>query len=421
MRVTQKTKTLFILGGGFAGIRTAYLLSKKKLDLDITLVDREPFHALSSTFYEVATAFIPWEKEAISTVLKGSASVPYEKIVDGTSIKFLQGIVTNINSTERSFSLADGSSGQADFLVLALGSQIKNGSVPGTNRYAFSLHNLDQAMALRSHIVSLFLRYRTEFLAAQQKAFTFAVVGGGVNGVEFAAELAVLLKHLCFLHGVNHSVARIIIFEETDTILRDLSPFLRANGIARLTKLGVEICLKTKITSIGEDYIMANDELRIPTMTVVWTGGVRANDVLLRSDLAINTIGGAVTSEHLEIGEGSNIFAAGDCTYFVDKATSKVAPDVAWAALKQAEVVAENIKRRIFGETLMSYYVRQNPIFMTIGGKCGLVYFPPYQFSGFFAWILKQLSELKYLWSILPNGYAFLRWIKSIRVKIGND
>lgn len=419
--MTQKTKQIFILGGGFAGIRTAYLLSKKKLDLDITLVDRELFHAFSSTFYEIATAFVPREREAVGTVLKEAASASYSKIIDGTSIKFLHGIVTGVNAEERSFSLADGSKGQADFLVLALGSQVKNGFVPGANHYAFSLHNLDQAMVLRSHIISLFLRYRTEFLAAQQKAFTFAIVGGGIDGVEFAAELAVLLKHLCRLHSVNPGTPKIIIFEEADTILRDLSPLLRAKGMARLGKLGVEIRLKTRITSVNEDYIIENDESRVATMTTVWMGGVRANDVLLRSNFAIDTTGGIITNEHLEVSDGSNIFAAGDCTYFIDKITKRLAPDVAWAALKQAEVVAENIGRRISGEALMSYYWGQRPIFMTVGGKYGLAYFPPYQFSGFLAWIFKQLSELKYLWSILPNGYAFLCWFKSIRVRVGND
>lgn len=417
----QKTKKLFVLGGGFAGIRTAYLLSKTKLNLDITLVDREPFHALSSSFYEIATAFIPWEKEAVGKVLKEAASVSYDSIVDGTSIKFLHGIVTNINAKERSFSLADGSRGQADFLVLALGSQEKNGFVPGANHYAFSLHNMDQAMVLRSHIVSLFLRYRTEFPATQKKAFTFSIVGGGVNGVEFSAELAVFVKHLCRLHGVNPNIPQIIIFEETDTILRDLPPLLRAKGISRLAKLGVEIRLKTRISSVSEDYIMANDEFRVSTMTTVWMGGVRANDVLLRSNFVINTTGGVVTNEHLEVSDGSNIFAAGDCTYFIDKITNKIAPDVAWAALKQAEVVAENIKRRISNETLMSYCWKQRPIFMTVGGKYGLVYSSPYQFSGFIAWIFKQLAELKYLWSILPNEYALFCWLKSIRVRIGND
>lgn len=419
--MTQTTKRVFILGGGFAGIRTAYLLSKTKLNLDITLIDRESFHALSSTFYEIATAFIPREKEAVGTVLKGAASVPYKKIIDGTSIKFLHGIVTNVNAEKRSFSLADGSSEQADFLVLTLGSQTKNGSVQGANHYTFSLHNLDQAIALRSHIISLFLRYRTEFLTTQQKAFTFTIVGGGVNGVEFAAELAVLLKHLCRLHSVNPSTPRIIIFEETDAILRDLSLLLRAKGMARLAKLGVEIRLKTKITSVGEDYIIVNDESRVPTMTTVWAGGVRANDVLLRSNFAINTTGGVITNEHLEVSDGSNIFAAGDCTYFIDKITNKVVPDVAWAALRQAEVAAENIKRRISGLSLISYYSKRRPVFMTVGGKYGLAYLPPYQFSGFLAWVFKQLSELKYLWSILPNGYAFLCWFRSIRVRIGND
>jgi NADH dehydrogenase len=94
---------------------------------------------------------------------------------------------------------------------------------------------------------------------------------------------------------------------------------------------------------------------------------------------------------------------------------------VAWAALQQGNVVAENILRRIRGEPLTTYLPHPRPTLATVGGKYALVHLPPFQFAGRFGWFVKQFVDLVYLWQILPNGLAVRSWLKTLRVRVAND
>jgi len=419
--VTQTTKKVFILGGGFAGIRVAQLLVKRGKNLEINLIDRHPYHINAPVLYEIANAFVPWEREAVGRVLTEASVVPYKKIFDGTFVNFLQGTVSNIDSQTGKFNLMDGRSETPDFLVISLGSQTQTNAIPGANNYTFSLHSLDDAIALRQHIISQFLRYRQAATAIQHKAFTFLVVGGGPMGVEYAAELAMFIKKLCRLHRVDHEVPKIIVCEGTDSVLHSCPVMLREKGHQRLRDLGIQMRPQTKIIAVHPESVDIADGINIPTQTTVWLAGTRVNDVLLRSNFALNTFGGIITDSHLVVSESKNIFAAGDCTYFIDSVTGQIAPDVTWAALEQAAIVAENILRRVEKRPLISYYANRRPLLVTVGGKFALARLGSFQFSGFWAWVIKQLVELRYLWSILPNSLAIRYWLKSLRVKIAND
>lgn len=420
--VTQtETKKVYILGGGFAGIRVAQLLADAGKNLEINLIDRHPYHVNAPALYEIANAFVPWEKEAVGRVLTEASTVSYDKIFDGTSVNYTQGIVAGIDPKTRQFFLTDGRTETPDFMVICLGSQTQTSDAPGANNYAFTLRSLDDAVALRKHIISLFLRYRVASLATQQKVFTFVIAGGGITGVEYAAELSLFLKKLCLLHRVDREVPKIILCEEGERVLSACPALLRERGYARLRELGVEMRTHAKITAVRSDNVEIAGGIIIPTMTTVWVAGVRANDVLLRSDFPVNSTGGLVADAHLIVSGSKNVFVAGDCSYFVDPLTGKVAPDVAWAALQQAEVVAKNILRRLDEKPLISYFSEGRPLLVAVGGKFGLARLGSFQVSGFIAWAIKQAVDFHYLWSILPNTLAIRYWLKSLRVKISND
>ncbi len=415
-----KQTNINILGGGFAGIRVAHLLSDTRRNIHINLFDRKNYHINTPVLFEIATAYVPWEKEAVGRILKDASAVPYTRVFDGTDVVFIEGLVEEINN-DRSFRLADGSTFHSDFLVLALGSQAHINSVPGAAEHAFYLRTIDQAINLRSHIVSQFLQHRSSSFSVQQKAFTFVVVGGGTAGVEFAAELTQFLRRLSKLHRVNFANVKVIICEETDKILRSLPSPLRQAGKDRLKDLGVQVQLKSKVTAVGADHVLLNGDVSLPTATTVWLNGVRTNNVLLRSNFAVHSEGGLVMDCHLQVAGYPRIYAAGDCTYFTDDITNKIAPDVTWEALRQAETVVENILRDLDNKALAAYNPKPRPILLSIGGRYALAQLGPYRFSGLLAWLIKEMVSFVYLWRILPNLDAINYWFRSFRVKVSND
>src|SRR4029079_8387466 len=82
-----------------------------------------------------------------------------------------------------------------DYLVLAPGSVTNYFGNSAIQQQAYDFKGLDDAAALRSHILDMFERATHAADPEQQQALmTFVMVGGGRNGVEFAALLAGLVS-----------------------------------------------------------------------------------------------------------------------------------------------------------------------------------------------------------------------------------
>lgn len=414
---------MVILGGGLAGVRIALWLSRhaQPEECRVTLVDRSSEHVYPPVLYEVATAFNPFEKEAVGKVLHETAAVPFSDIFDGSRVVFLRRSVARIAAATKEVYFADGETLPADILVLALGSQVATFGIPGADTNTFSIKTLPEAAELRHHLVRQFLRHRSASSARQERAFSAAIVGGGSAGVELAAELAVFLRKLARIHHVDPEFCQVFLFEASDTMLRECPPRLRARGLERLRSLGVHLLPRQNVCAIGADHLSCSGGMFLQTDTIIWLAGIRTNDVLLQSGFPVHARGGLYVEPTLAVRGFPGIFAAGDCVYADDPETGRVVPDVAYAAVQQGAVVAQNILRNIRGQQLISYIDEPRPTYATVGGKFALVHLPPWQFAGRVGWCVKQLSDLRYLFSILPNDIAFRVWAKSVRVRIAND
>lgn len=412
-----------ILGGGFGGLRVALSLSRRAGPdtLQVTLVDRHDAHVNHAILYEVATAFHPSEREAIGTILRDTASVPLTRVLDGSGVVFLERTVDTIDPKKREVHFTNGEILSTDFLVIALGAQRADFGIPGIETNAFTIRTLPEAIELRHHIVRQFFRYRLASRQRQRRAFRIVIVGGGTSGVELAAELVFFLRKLAHVHHVDEQVPQVVLTEASDVILREFPSSLRARGIARLKALGVEILLRHCAEHVGPEYLACEGEFVVPTDTVVWLAGQRAHDVLIRSGLPLHPRGGVYVGRTLEVQGTTNVFGVGDCVYAQDPDTGLVVPDVAWAAIQQGTVVAENILRRLGDRALISYIDRPRPLLATVGGKYALVSLSPFTMAGKFGWFLKELVDLRYLMSILPNDVALRLWLHSVRVSIAND
>lgn len=421
--MTTTPTRILILGGGFAGIRVAHLLSKRRQDLplEVTLMDRSPVYVHPPALTRVASAFAPWEREAVGTVPLEAAGIPYRDVLDGTIVGFVRAEVERIDPAARTVVTGGGRDLSADILVLALGAQAHRAGVPNVGRRAFGLRTFPEALAIRNHLVSQFLTYRHASRRAQERAFTVVVAGGGIAGVEAAAALMRFLKNLAALHRVDPGAVRVELHEAGDAILREVPPFLRQKGLQRLRGLGIHVHTRSRVRGVGAESVTLDGGMDVPAGSVVWLCGVRAHDVFLRSGLPIHPRGGLLVEGTLEVTGHANVFGAGDAVHVVDAETGRSEPDVAWAALQMGNVVAENIVRRVRGEPLVSYHPRPRPTFATVGGTYALVHLPPFAFSGSLGWVGKHVSDLVFLMHILPNTAAFRSWWKGLRARVVND
>ena len=82
-----------------------------------------------------------------------------------------------------------------DHVVLALGSSTSDFGLPGVAEHTWALKTLDDADALRNHLVWLLeLADTIDDDARRDRLLTLVVVGGGFTGVETAGEIIELFR-----------------------------------------------------------------------------------------------------------------------------------------------------------------------------------------------------------------------------------
>jgi NADH dehydrogenase len=154
--------------------------------------------------------------------------------------------------------------------------------VPGAGQYSFPLKTLGQAVALRNHILSRFERASLEPDAAvRERILTFAIVGGGPTGVEFAGALAELIHDpLCNdLPRLDLRQVHVMLLEGMDRLLSGQPERLAVYALRRLHKMGVQVRTHAVVSEITSAALHLKDGTIIPTETVVWTAGVRGEGV----------------------------------------------------------------------------------------------------------------------------------------------
>lgn len=81
-----------------------------------------------------------------------------------------------------------------DYLILAPGSVTHSFGVPGVKTHAYWLKTLEEAVALKNHIICCFEKAVRETDEDRRRILlTLVIVGGGATGVEYASALSKLV------------------------------------------------------------------------------------------------------------------------------------------------------------------------------------------------------------------------------------
>lgn len=109
---TSSPVDILVLGGGFAGLNTAFQLSNYPWTrpVRITLVDRNDRFLFTPMAYEILTGEVEvWEIAPL-----------YRDILGNRPVRFVQGVIERIDLEKRQVQVGD-TTHRYDYLVLALG------------------------------------------------------------------------------------------------------------------------------------------------------------------------------------------------------------------------------------------------------------------------------------------------------------
>ncbi len=394
------SKRIVILGGGYGGVLTAKKLAKrlkKHPDVEITLIDKRPFHTLLTELHEVAAGRVDEE----------SIKIDYSAIFAGRRVKVVLDTVKDMDLDGKKL-VGKQAEYPYDYLVVAAGSKPTCFGVPGAVEYAHHLWSYEEAVALREHILRMFRSASCEPDAALRREYlTFVVIGAGLTGVEMMGELAEWIPELCHKFDIDRGEVRLILCDVLKRIMPVLPEKIAMKAQRRLVKMGVEISLGSGAMEITERNLTLNTANHdvVPTRTVIWNAGVESADIVACMDAEKVGRGRITVNKHLQIPERSEVYVIGDNMFYIPEGEKNPVPQMVENCEQAAPVVVNNILHSLgIKDKPMTYRPQFHGVMVSVGGRyaCAHVGLPGRFFSlaSFFAMIAKHFINMVYFFQV---------------------
>lgn len=383
------TKKVVIVGGGFAGVKTALGLANKT-GFDVKLICPGMNFEYHGALYRSATGNSPMEVVIpLKTILRKAKNVEH-----------LQDVVVGINPIHRSLKGADGQDYPYDIAVLALGNCINYFGIEGMEQNSYGMTTIRQTIALRQKLVELFKKDGT--------TPKIAVVGAGATGVELAGELQNFARKVSRKYGNNLVRAEVILIEGADRPLPNLDPVLSAKVYKRLHKLGVQLRLNTKVNSCEPGKICLADE-DIEADVIVWTAGSQPVDFYSKHPKTFDLERGKVkVNMFLQVPKHPEIYVLGDNANTPFSGMAQI-------ALHDAKYVVRNLIRHKHG-TLPVAYEAWHPLYVVpVGGKWAILETQRNHISGYRGWLARRRADRWIFRNFLPYRKAIKQWQRGNR------
>lgn len=384
---------IVILGAGYGGLMTAIKLQKllHVNEAKITLVNKNDYHYQTTWLHENAAGTLKTEQTMI----------PIRDVINQEKIEFILDEVIMIKEEEKKVKLSK-SELSYDILVVGLGFQAEIAGTAELETHTLPIGNLNNARLIREHLEYNFAMYSNEE-DKKDSRLNIVIVGGGFTGIELAGELVNRIPELSREYDIDKTQVRIINIECGPSILPGIDKSLVDYAMNSLGSRGVEFINGAKFLECREDTIVYEKDgqtSEIPAMTKVWAGGVRANPILEASGIATKN-GKVEVDGDLRLPDNDDIYVIGDCALLNNPETGKAYPATAKIAVKEAEVVAYNIKAQIGGDTLIDFKSNSSATIASLGCNDGIaVLFNGKKVVGWKAALLKKMSENRYLFQL---------------------
>ncbi|OGO05238.1 MAG: pyridine nucleotide-disulfide oxidoreductase, partial [Chloroflexi bacterium RBG_13_56_8] len=298
-----------------------------------------------------------------------------------------------------------------DYLILAIGSVPAFYGIPSIERQAHALKELNDAVALRNHILVAFERASTEPDPQVRKALmTFVVVGAGPTGVEFAGSLAVLVYHALRRDypGLRVEESRVALIEASDQILSSFPQPLQRYAHRRLKHLGVEVMLNTPVVGAETGRVLFENGSEIASHTLFWAAGVQAGPLIDALPISKTRSRRIPVTPELTLEGHPEVFAVGDIAHVEQDGEPLLM--VAPVALQEGEYVAETVLARERGEPVAPFRYHSRGNMAIIGRYAAVADAYGVHLRGLTAWAVWLGLHLYYLIGFRNRLMALLNW-----------
>lgn len=331
-------KEIVIIGAGFAGMWAA--LSAARLaklqgaeNIQVTVIAPVAELRVRPRFYEADA---------------GSMVSPLMSVFDVMGVNFVTGKVSDIDLKNKIVHFVDGNntkSKQYDRLVLAAGSNLRTDLVKGTAEHAFDLDQIESAIVLDQHINNLASQ------PSSNARNTVVVCGGGFTGIEMATELPARLK----AKFNDNTPIKVIIVERSNQIGSNYSKELQDVIKQATDDLAIDWMLDAQVAEISAHGVtLASGEV-IESDTVIWTAGVKANDLTNVFPEQKGPQGRLKVEPSLQVINEDHVFATGDVAYALTDNKGNHALMTCQHAIQMGKFAGHNVAASLIGCETIDY------------------------------------------------------------------
>jgi NADH:ubiquinone reductase (H+-translocating) len=322
-------KKLVILGGGYGGLTVATQLLDMDLPSDtvMIMVDRMPYQGLKTEYYALAAGTV--SDKDIRTLFP----------VDPRLI-LKYGEVTGVDLEQKLIRFENDEPLSYDWLVIALGCVDRYHNIPGAEEFSHSIQSLSSTR-------------KTYQVVNDCKPFgQVSIVGGGLSGVEMAAELRESRPDL-----------NIRILDRGPSIL---SPFPgRLQAYVREWMLEHDIELRSHVSLARlEGGLLYNQQEIIHSDVTIWTAGIQPSPIVQNLDLPKDAQGRLTIDSYHRLPSHPEVFIVGDCAALPFSPSGQ-------AAEAQGKQVAEVLRATWKNETPRLGKIKLKGVLGSLGKKAG--------------------------------------------------
>ena len=402
----NQKKRVVIVGGGLGGLRLAEDLYGS--GMQVVLIDKNNFHQFPPLIYQIASAGID----------PSSISFPFRQIFRKRKDFYFRMAEARMVDSEKKILQTSIGKIDYDYLVLAAGATTNFFGNKNIEEWAIPMKTVPEAMGLRNALLSNFERALTCATEEErQELLNVVIVGGGATGVEIAGALAEMRRYVIPYDypDMDSSLMHIYLIEAGDRLLAGLSQESSQKAYEFLKSMGVDIQFGKMVTDYRDHKVVMKDGTEIPTRTVLWVSGIRANAMPGIDESHLGRGFRFKVDEFNRIPGVEDVFAIGDqCLQTSDAAYPNGHPQVAQVAIQQAKNLAKNLKRIDQGadsNALTAFRYKNLGSMATIGRNKAVVEIGKFRSQGFFAWVLWLVVHLRSILGVKNKVMVLLNWL----------
>lgn len=382
LEVSPNAKRVVVLGAGFGGMNAAKTLAAHKNgeDLDVLLVDRQNYHLFTPILYQVATA----------GVTPDNVAHPVRYVAREFGFRFQGSTVEGIDVENRQVLTDDGAI-PYDYLIVAVGSTTNYFGIHAVQEHSLPLKTLGDGITIRNRVIDALERAEVEQDPEVRKGLlTFVVVGAGYTGVELGTSLQDLLFKVLLKDypAINPDEVRVVIVEAIGQVMLGFDKYLADTAEQTMREKGVEVLLNTPVNRVEPDGVHTATGEFIPSRTVVWAAGVRANPLIEQLPGNKGRDGRVSVNHCMQIEGHDNIFVIGDSAAYIAPGEERPLPANAPIAIAEGKTAAKNVLHSLRGEELETFVYKRQGQLVALGYMSGVAeLYGKIRLSGLLGWL----------------------------------